>query len=192
MFSRGSLFDMLKQFQLQLWMKMSRSAIESAIVKIIGGPGHSSHELAFKLTDSGNYQPLEDRQNIFQIPVGRRMYRCSLNSGISNSYGIVLPCAPGVLFRQLFNDRNIILQYINEMIHIKYIHEWAAEKHKQPQEHYIMHNSWNKIIMQQNAMMVSAITLNPSTQDLIQGMGSQELHSVSLQQQLHHISKQND
>lgn len=46
--------------------------------------------------------------------------------------------------------------------------------------------------MQENAMMVSAITLNPSTQDLIQGMGSQELHSVSLQQQLHHISKQND
>jgi hypothetical protein len=43
--------------------------------------------------------------------------------------------------------------------------------------------------MQQTVILVSAITLNPSTQDLIPGMGSQELHSVSLQQQLHHISK---
>uniref|UniRef100_A0A2P2MNF0 Uncharacterized protein MANES_12G126600 n=1 Tax=Rhizophora mucronata TaxID=61149 RepID=A0A2P2MNF0_RHIMU len=48
---------------------------------------------------------------------------CCLYSGLSSSCGIILPCAPGKFIWQLFNHRYVILQHINKVIHIKYIHE---------------------------------------------------------------------
>ena len=75
-----------------------------------------------------DYRPLYNGEHVLQVPVRRSMNRSRFDSCWSYRSCIVFPCAPGIIQGKLLNYRNVIFQYIDKVVHIKYIHEGAAEK----------------------------------------------------------------
>lgn len=112
------------------------------------------------------------------------MHRCSFNSGFTNSGGIELPGTPCILKWKLFNYVNVILQNINEVIHIKNFFKWAAKIK-------LTANSEFSSVLDPKGYVAYHLfksTLSLSKPDSLQVGESPMSHSESLQRQPHHKS----
>lgn len=73
-------------------------------------------------------KPLDNRQDVFNIPLCWGVSRGSLYPSSSNTCCVIVTRAPSVLCRKLSNDPDLVFKDSYKVIHIEYICERTAKE----------------------------------------------------------------
>lgn len=74
------------------------------------------------------HKPLDNRQDVFNIPLCWGVSRGSLDPSSSNTCCVIITRAPSVLCRKLSDDPDLVFKDSYKVIHIEYICERTAKE----------------------------------------------------------------